>query len=142
MSACYWIIEGIGINAEDIREFIDVGKFKKHLRENHKGERFAGLETSDEFDIDDYLDGNLYDDLADLLTFFDSSDSLTYSEDEKGDSYLFYPPSMPWDRTENEPHTREEVHRRIVKAVQGVTSLTEESIENMIDDNMFVVCYG
>lgn len=142
MSVCYWTIEGIGINAENIREFIDVEKFKKHLKENYKGIQHTELESTDEFDIDNYLGGNLYDNLADLLTFFDSSDSLVYAEDEEGNSYLYYPPSMPWHRTENEPQTQEEVHRRIVKAVQGIASLTEESIEKMIDDDIFIVCCG
>ena len=65
-----------------------------------------------------------------------------YGDDGESGAYLYYPPSLPWQRTENDPQTLEEVHRRIIKAVQRVTDLTSEAIEVMIDDDLYVVGIG
>ena len=59
-----------------------------------------------------------------------------------GGAYFYYPPSMPWHRTDSEPDTLDEVHKRIIKAVQVITDLTDEEIEQMIDDDLYVVGIG
>ena len=49
---------------------------------------------------------------------------------------------MPWHRVRDEPDTIDEVHRRIIKAVQVITDLSGEEIEAMIDDELYVVGIG
>ena len=49
---------------------------------------------------------------------------------------------MPWDHVQNEPKSANEVHRRIVKAVQALTDLSEEEIESLIEDDLFEVGCG
>ena len=36
----------------------------------------------------------------------------------------------------------DEVHRRLIQAVQRLTSLTSEEIEELIDDDLYVVGIG
>lgn len=49
---------------------------------------------------------------------------------------------MPWHMRENEPQTIEEVHKRIISAVQKVTNLTDTEILDIIDDDIYVVGIG
>lgn len=72
----------------------------------------------------------------------DDTDTLTFCDDGDGNEYFYYPPSMPWHRTENEPDSAEEVHRRIIKAVQCLTDLSEAEIEKMINDDLYVCGCG
>lgn len=67
---------------------------------------------------------------------------ITYGGDGEGGYYFYYPPSMPWELREDDPKTIDEVHRRIVTAVQKVTDLSEAEIEEMIDDDLYVVGIG
>lgn len=85
-----------------------------------------------------YFDGRI----GDLLAHCDDTDTLTFCDDGDGNEYFYYPPSMPWHRTENEPDSAEEVHRRIIKAVQCLTDLSEAEIEKMIDDDLYVCGCG
>ena len=49
---------------------------------------------------------------------------------------------MPWHQTDTEPQSLEEVHKRIINAVQKITSLSNEDIAKMIDDELYVVGFG
>jgi len=86
--------------------------------------------------------GEPFDNLGDLLAHCDDTDSLCYGDDGESGSYLYYPPSLPWQRSDNDPETKEEVHRRIIKAVQRITDLPDEEISSMIDDELYVVGMG
>ena len=44
--------------------------------------------------------------------------------------------------TSNEPKTEQEVIDRIIKAVQKITDMTEEEIEKIIDNDLYVVGVG
>lgn len=81
-------------------------------------------------------------DLGDLLCYCDDTDSLTFCDDGVGNEYFYYPPSLPWHRTDAEPDSAEEVHRRIIKAVQKLTNLTDAEIDAMIDDDLYEVGCG
>lgn len=146
MSVSYWMIEGVGIDTDKIEPFLDKEKLVQMLLEQLPDDEEL-LEISvnkkyDELDVRDFLYGNLFQNLGDLLTHCDDTDSITYGDDGESGSYFYYPPSMPWHRTETEPETLEEVHRRIIKAVQAVTNLSTSKIETMIDDDLYVVGIG
>lgn len=146
MSVSYWVIEGVGINVNTIRPYLNKEKLVQFLTEQLPDDElvieFKKKGACCDLNIDDFLYGDPFDNLADLLSHCDDSNSFTYGDDGESGAYLYYPPSFPWERTENEPETLEEVHRRIIKAVQRVTDLSDEEIEQMIDDELYVVGIG
>ncbi len=146
MSVSYWMIEGIGIDTDKIEPLINKEKLAKMLLEQLPDDedllKIIEGKKYDELDVRDFLYGEPFENLGDLLTHCDDTDSITYGDDGDGGAYFYYPPSMPWHRVLNEPDTLEEVHRRIIKAVQVITDLPSEEIETMIDDDLYVVGIG
>lgn len=146
MSVSYWMIEGVGIDTDKIEPFLNREKLARILFEQlPDDEGLASIienKQYSELDVNDFLYGEPFDNLADLLTHCDDTDSITYGDDGDGGAYFYYPPSMPWHRTDNEPDTIEEVHRRIIAAVQVIADLTDDEIETMIDDDLYVVGIG
>lgn len=147
MSMCYWIIQGIGLNTNDIYNHIDKAKLAaflhQQLPDDEEVTRMVQLHQYNELDVEDYLGGYPFDNLGDLLVHCDRTDTLTYGDDGDGGSYLYYPPSMPWDRLPNEPKSIGVVHQRIIQAVKGIVSnLSDTEIDTMIDDDLYVVGMG
>lgn len=146
MSVSYWMIEGIGIDTDKIEPFLNKEKLARMLLEQlPDDEELASIienKQYNELDVNDFLYGEPFNNLADLLTHCDDTDSITYGDDGDGGAYFYYPPSMPWHRTDNEPDTIEEVHRRIITAVQVIADLTDDEIETMINDDLYVVGIG
>lgn len=146
MSMCYWLIEGIGIDTDKLIPFIDNKKLAEFLCVQLPDDEFVSevvsQEKYDELDFEDFLYGNPFENLADLLTSCDDTNTLTYGIDGEDGYYLYYPPSMPWHRVSNEPNSVEEVHQRIIAAVSSITNLSSDEIENMIDDELYVVGGG
>lgn len=146
MSVSYWMIEGVGIDVEKVKPHFNNEKLAQLLAEQLPDDEIV-IEIMEkgsfsDLDINDFMYGEPFDNLADLLSHCDASNSLTYGDDGESGAYLYYPPSLPWERTENDPDTLEEVHRRIIKAVQRVTDLSDDEIEQMIDDELYVVGIG
>ena len=133
MSVSYWMIEGIGINANDVAPHINKEKavrfFLKQLPEESDLADMIAANNYSSFDIEEYYYGNGFENLADVLCHCDDTDSLTFGDDGDGGAYFYYPPSMPWHHTSNEPQTEQEVIDRIIKAVQKITDMTEEEIK-------------
>ena len=146
MSVSYWMIAGVGIDVDKIKPHLNKEKLVRFLAEQLPDDEIVieiiEKEAYSDLEIDDFMYGEPFDNLGDLLAHCDDSDSLSYGDDGECGAYLYYPPSLPWERTENDPDTLEEVHRRIIKAVQYVTDLSVEKIEEMIDDNLYVVGIG
>ncbi len=146
MSISFWLISGIGIDAEEIREEINTAKLVWFLTEQcpDDTELKTMLELGDfsAFDLDDYLYGCCFDNLADILCHCDETDTLTYGSDCDGRNFFYYPPSMPWDRVSNEPQSKQEVIDRIIAAVQKITDLSDEQIMKIIDTDLYVVGCG
>lgn len=146
MSVSYWMIEGVGIDTNKVEPFLDKEKLAKMLLGQLPGDEelleIVAEEKYGELDVRNFLFGEPFDNLGDLLTHCDDTDSITYGDDGESGSYFYYPPSMPWHHTANEPDSLEEVHNRIIKAVQVVTNLSVEEIEAMIDDDLYVVGIG
>ena len=133
MSVCYWICQGIGIRANQLRPFLNTQKCVQLLKEQLPGKEIS----EDGFDIDAYLYGEPFENLADVFTFCDDTDSLTYGDNGDGESYFYYPPSYPWERTENEPSSIAEVHERVIKAILRLCDMTREQVETLIDDDIY-----
>lgn len=146
MSMSYWLISGIGVCSEDIDPFIDGEKAAHALLSLFPGDKelqdFIEEGEFDDFDVYEWLDGFNLDCVAELLAKLDDTEVLIYGNDGDGSSYLYYPPTMPWERRDNEPDSVEEVHRRLIKVVQSMTNLSDEEIEKMIDDDLYEVGMG
>ena len=146
MSVSYWMIAGVGIDTDKVEPHLDKEKLAKMLLEQLPDDEelleILASKQYDNLDVRDFLYGEPFENLGDLLTHCDDTDSITYGDDGESGSYFYYPPSMPWHRVPDEPETLEEVHRRIIKAVQVVTNLSDKDIETMIDDDLYVVGIG
>ena len=146
MSVSYWMIAGVGIDTDKVEPFLDKEKLAKMLHEQLPDDEelleIIASKQYDNLDVRDFLYGEPFENLGDLLTHCDDTDSITYGDDGESGSYFYYPPSMPWQRVPDEPETLEEVHRRIIKAVQVVTNLSAQDVEEMIDDDLYVVGVG
>ncbi len=135
MSMCHWICEGIGIRTNDLYQYLNNQKCMDALRE-------LGIDDieetePDEFDIDDYLLGEPYQNLGDFLCRLDDTHTLSYGDDGDGESFFYYTPSYPWSRRDNEPASIQEVHERIIDAVIQVCDLSRDEVEAMIDDDIY-----
>lgn len=146
MSTTYWMIEGIGIDTDKLLPHLNKRKvinvILKQCPDDEEALEWKGRRDLKNFDIDDFLYGNPFENLADLLTHCDDTDTLMFGDDGDGGVYFYYPPSMPWHRRDNEPRSVEEVHERIVDAVMEITDLSEAEIEAMIDDDIYAVGCG
>lgn len=146
MSLYHWMIESIGLRANDIEPHIDKEKAARcildvypHISELH--DMTISYDYSD-FNIQDYIEGGFFNNIGDLLTFCDPTDSLTFCDNGEGNVYFYYPPSMPWERSISDPKSEEEVIQRIISAVKGLTDLQGHEIREMIDRELHVVGAG
>ena len=141
MNSWDWPIIGIGICITDLEEDLDKERvallLQEQLPEDENVRRIVQTGDYDKLNLDKYLHGRVFDNLADLFTYCDDTDTLTYADNNGGYCFLYYPPSMPWERGESDPDSREEVHRRIIRAVKKLTTMPESKIAEMIDDALF-----
>lgn len=146
MSVSHWLIEGIGIDANDIVPYIKTRKILQVFRDQFPEEahlnRMLMTGNYSSFDMEEYLYGNGFENIADILCHCDDTDTLTFCDDGEGNSYFYYPPSMPWHHTKNEPQSEQEVIDRIVRAVQKIADMTRDQIEKIIDTDLYVVGFG
>ncbi len=77
----YWLIEGVGLNANDIEARIDREKAVRFFYEQLPEDSFLAdmIAAGDysPFDMEDYFWGNGFENLADVLCHCDDTDSLT-----------------------------------------------------------------
>ena len=119
MSTSYWMIEGIGLRALDVKPYINI----------EKAARFFHAQYPDDSDLAAMIAANDYSSF-DLESFYRSN------------VYFYYPPSMPWHRSDTEPQSKEEVIARIIKAVQKITDMSGEEIKAVIDTDLYAVGMG
>lgn len=137
MSTCYWMCEGIGIRTNRLYEHLNRDKCIEVLRRELGADFDEDFCENNEFDIDEYLYGNPFENLGDLLCHCDDTNTMTYGDNGDGEYYFYYTPSYPWNRKENEPLSIVEVHERIIDAVQCISDLSRKQIEDMIDDDIY-----
>ena len=135
MSTCYWMCEGIGIKANELYPYLNKSKCISVLK-RELGEDFE-IQDGGDFEIDDYLFGNPFENMGDFLCHCDDTNTMTFGDNNDGDCYFYYVPSYPWERRHNEPLSITEVHERIIDSVQCVCDLSRTQIEDMIDDDIY-----
>ena len=137
MSVCYWMNEGIGIRSSSIWDHLDPVKCAKIVASEIDEE----VDPSS-FDIDDYMYGNPFENLGDFLCHVDDSGVMTYGDDVESESYFLYTPSFPWERSNNDPESIEDVCRIIINAVKQITNLSDNQIRDLIDKDIYDVGIG
>lgn len=143
-----WMIYGIGIETQPVEDNLNAEKLKAELRKIPEFADALGVigdvqhYNSDEEWVSAVFAELQIDSAAELLSRLDRTQTLTYSSDGNGNNYLFYPPSFPWQRVENEPETAEQVIENITKLICSVTNLAAEKIAPMIDEELQVECCG
>lgn len=147
MSMCYWIIQGVGLDTDNIYNHIDKAKLAVFLQrqfpDDEKIARMVRLHQYNELDVEEYLGGDPFHNLGDLLVHCDVTDTLIYGDDGENGSYIYYPPSMPWERLKNDPRSIAEVHLRIIQAVKTIVSdLSDNEINSLIQDDLYIVGMG
>lgn len=145
MSMCYWTVEGVGLDTSVIRPYLNNRKLLNFLSQQLPDDEDV-LEWKNRidlkgFDIDVFLWGQPFENLADILTHFDDTGTLCYGEVDGAD-YFYYPPSMPWQIRENDPKSIDDVHKRIIDAVMAITDMSADQIAELIDDDLFFVGCG
>lgn len=138
MSLCYWWNEGIGIRTGNIYPFLDKQKCITEVKAQLPDEEI----DEESFDIDDFLYGDVFENLGDFLCHVDDSGLMTWGDNGDGEHFFFYTPSYPWERRENEPTSIQEVHEHIINAVIRLCNMSREEIEAMIDDDIAEIGCG
>lgn len=149
MSMTYWVISGVGINTDAIWNRLDDKKVVQFLAQKLSDEvtateaeaALAAIARGEScpINIRDYLYGEPMDNLGEALQLCDDTETLIYGDDGAGTAFFYYPPSMPWQRGKFDPTSIDEVHQRIIDAVQKLTDMTREEVEDIIDDDLNVV---
>lgn len=143
MSMSYWIIEGIGFNVRGIEPHINTEKAVRFFYEQFPDDPdLADMIAANDyasFDMEAFYYGNGFENFADVLCHCDDTGSIIFGDDGDGNVYFYYPPSMPWLRTDTEPQSEQEVVARIVNAVQKITDMSEDEIKEIIDMDLYVV---
>lgn len=146
MSMSYWFIEGVGIDISKIEEHLNKEKVIRFLLKDLSHEEDIVAELTDilsrgapydNFDIDDYLYGEPYNGIEEILYNCDDTSTLTYGDNGDGGHYIYYARSYPWEHRDNEPNTIGDVHKILIDAVKKLTNLNSLEIEDMIDDDIY-----
>lgn len=141
----HYTIEGIGVNIDHIRYRLNKKKLIEFLIEqlpigtvDDLKEIYSEGEPYEGFDIDDYLYGNPYDGIEEILASCDDNEWLTYNDNGEGSHYVYFPKSYPWERARYRfPRSVEEVKFCIVGAIQKVTDMTENEILAVINEDIY-----
>lgn len=138
MGFIYWMNEGIGVRMSDVYPHLNKHKTFLAVASQLRNEE---VEEND-FNLDDYMYGEPFQNLAELFSLLDDTSVLTFGDNNEGESYLLYPPSYPWCRRENEPSSIDEVHERIIDVIVRLTDLTREQADELIDNDLYEVGFG
>ena len=149
MSMCHWVTEGIGIEFDGrIFERISADKVLKKLEKPDSKEyqelvtdvQAAKSQTQEVELIDEYLTEALdwsYGRQWPELASKDVTCHLAADNDGGERSFLYFPPLMPWEVTEDTPKSIDAVHKLLVDCVQSITDMSEEEIESLIDNDLY-----
>lgn len=133
MSVCYWMNQGVGIRASQLYPHLNSHKCYVAVCQQLQDEEI----DENEFELEDYLYGEPFQNLGDFMCHLDNTNVMTYGDNGDGEYYFYYAPSYPWERLDNEPLSLTEVHERIVDAVVKVTDLTRKQADALIDDDIY-----
>ena len=138
MSMSYWSLQGVGLNAEELKPYLNTQRCIDLYRKIYPDEEINLSDADDE----DFLFRDMFDNIGDLLWCADESNTLSYSCNGDGVWFFLYEPTFPWNRNENEPRTLQEAHKLLIDAVVRVCDLDRTEVERMIDDDLYEYGFG
>ena len=128
------VISGIGLDCDELEPYLSAKKLGALMKKWYPNDREIEDLLAGDYSVDD-IDSLLWDNYAgwhEVLCDMDDTHVLTWDTDVYGSHWLVYPPSMPWQRCENEPQTPDEAVDRIVKVIRQVSDLSDDKIRDMI----------
>ena len=148
MSLSYWMIVGLGLSMKELFPYLQASKIRQRLRKQ-KGTDLNMEDTALWGKINDterfkllleYLTGGFQ--FADLIEQSDGRHLLSYANDGEDNTYLYYEPSYPWEREEEDFRTEEEAKRYICNIVMPFVGdqVTRKDILALIGDVYEVGC--
>ena len=121
MSMRMWSEEGIGIKIDNLLHLSPIN-------------------------IEDCLypsDGSsIFDSIGEYILSYDKSNALECFTDPDGNTYVYYPRRYPWEMRDNDPNSIETTHELIKNVLSESLRISEKQVEEFIDDELFVECYG
>lgn len=139
MSMTYWMNEGIGIDIDNLYPHINHEKVIGVLEKLYPDEPNIRMDYEEDHDICMFCDQGDY---AELLCKLDTRKIFCYGTDGDGAYYFLYSPRFPWEVTENDPKSIEEVHQYIIELVRQITDLSDSQIDKLIDNDIYEVGCG
>ena len=128
MSLSYWMIVGLGLSMKELFPYLQASKIRQRLRKQ-KGTDLNMEDTA--------LWGKIND-----TERFNGRHLLSYANDGEDNTYLYYEPSYPWEREEEDFRTEEEAKRYICNIVMPFVGdqVTRKDILALIGDVYEVGC--
>lgn len=127
-----WVNQGIGVDCEEIVPYLSIEKVRAILTNNYPDD-FSDVNTGEmarEAIIDLYRGG-----IAEMLADLDENNLVTWGTDSgRTDGFLLYPPSYPWEQTENDPKSQEEARELIKRLVRQVCDISEVILDNLVQE--------
>ena len=148
MSMSYWMIYGLGFSMDDLAPYLDADKIRQKLLEQ-KSISITSEDAARWEKINDWARLELLQDctdtsfgFADLMAESDQKHLLSYGNDGENGSYLYYEPSYPWDRKEQECQTEEAAREHICDVTMPFVGddVMREDILNLIYEVNQVGC--
>lgn len=148
MSQCKWHICGVGVNLDDIqfdpnRVIKCIKKMDPEVNETCLKNEYAEFcDANAFFAFQNVVEQCTHYSVIDIVLAGDNSSYLSCTSDEDDSYYLFLQPVFPWEATEQYPKSWTEARQAIISTLQVLSSMTEEEIEEVIDEELDIFCQG
>ena len=138
MSMVHWVCDGIGIRTNELYPYLNKNKCINFICKQVPNAKI----DADSFDIDQFFDGNPFENLGDMLCHADDTNTLTFDTDGQGEYYFYYRPLYPWQMTDKDPVSLQEVHERIIDCVLCLCDMSRLEAESFIDNAIYDYGFG
>ena len=138
MSMCHWIVEGVGFDCGKLWDYLNKEKCIAFI-EKHIGYEFSD-EEKENFDINEMFEDYIEEQFCNIGEAFavcDETNLTGFGDNGQGDCFYLYWPRYPWQHRPNEPHSIEEVHEILKKAVHVLCDISDEELDELLDDDIY-----
>lgn len=132
MSVCYWMCEGIGVRSSDIYPLLNKEKCFNEVQR-----LYPDNTALEDFELNDYLDGDCFQNLGDFLYQLDDTETTNWGDNGDDETYFLYSPKYPWQVTSEDPKSREEARALIKRTLLKVCDVDDETLERLIDNDIY-----
>lgn len=153
MSQCKWHIYGVGVNLDNIRfdpdrvikclKNMDPEMDEDSLKAAYAEYAYSGAFYALQNVVDEYTHFSPTDIVYNACCLGgDESSCLSCTTDGSDSYYLFLEPVYPWEASEKYPKSLAEARQAIISTLQVLSSMTEEEIDAVIDEDLDIACQG